>query len=149
EDLSDEVAANSAGIGFVGFAYKRTSKPLAIDTGCGTVAVATEYFVKTNEYPLARQLYLYSPTQMSPLAERFVAFSRSTPAQDTVKHTGFIDFRPSLSEPDYLEERLRGASDALDRRVTEIRPKQRRDFESATSDARRLSITFRFQPGSD
>ncbi|MFY9989453.1 MAG: phosphate ABC transporter substrate-binding protein, partial [Rhodoplanes sp.] len=61
KELSDDVANDENGIGFVGFAYVRNARALAIGTECGLAYEPKEYAVKTEEYPLARRLFLYTP----------------------------------------------------------------------------------------
>jgi glucose/mannose transport system substrate-binding protein len=57
--LSDEVAADTNGIGFAGMAFIRGSKPLAIsEPGMGAL-LPTPFTVATQHYPLSRRLFFY------------------------------------------------------------------------------------------
>jgi phosphate transport system substrate-binding protein len=92
ELLSDAVAAGRGAIGFVGLPYINKNRALAIQSGCGLFSAPTRYAVKTEEYPLARRLYLYTlgaPTQ--PIARELLGFALSEQAQFTVAETGYID----------------------------------------------------------
>jgi phosphate transport system substrate-binding protein len=91
-ELSDLVANDANGIGFVGFAYLRNAKAVSLVNECGMAFAPTTFGVKTEEYPLSRRLFLYS----GKLAERSFAaglleFSLSVAAQPIVRNTGFID----------------------------------------------------------
>src|SRR5262249_8699783 len=60
EELSDEVARDRNGIGFAGFAYLRNTKALTITSDCGISSAPNAFNVKSEEYPLARRLFLYT-----------------------------------------------------------------------------------------
>jgi phosphate transport system substrate-binding protein len=91
-ELSDLVANDPNGIGFIGFAYLRNAKALSLVNECGMVFTPSTFSVKTEEYPLSRRLFLYSgklPEQT--FAAGLLDFSLSVPAQSVVRGTGFID----------------------------------------------------------
>jgi phosphate transport system substrate-binding protein len=58
--LSDAVAADIYGTGFIGKSFARDTKVLAISTG-GKSFLPTTFNVATRDYPLPRRLYLYTP----------------------------------------------------------------------------------------
>lgn len=92
EELSDSVARDANGIGFVGFAYLRNAKALEIANDCGITYGPTVFNVKTEQYPLSRRLFLYeSNVPQGSVAERLVTFVSSPAAQDVVRAEGFID----------------------------------------------------------
>lgn len=74
--LSDEVAADTNGIGFAGMAFVRGCKPLAI-SGAGPGALLPTPFTVANEhYPLSRRLYLYVPANPgNEWTQKFVQFA--------------------------------------------------------------------------
>jgi phosphate transport system substrate-binding protein len=91
-ELSDLVANDPNGIGFVGFAYLRNAKALALVNECGMSFTPSKFSVKTEEYPLSRRLFLYSgKLPEGSFAASFLAFALSVPAQPVVRDTGFID----------------------------------------------------------
>lgn len=151
EDLSDTVAANPAAIGFVGVAYQRSAKAVPIALKCGIAIGPDTFQVKADEYPLARRLFLYShPSRaLSPEAAAFLAFTQTADGQGVVTRSGAVDLLPASSEPNYANARRSVAGNSLDGGRTRIRMNDLRALDEATTGAARLSITFRFQPGSD
>lgn len=98
EDLSDSVARDAGAIGFIGFAYIRNARALAITTACGVTTSPTIFDVKTEEYPLARRLFLYTAVPVTDdVASRLVRFSLSDETDAIIRDEGFIDLLPSLT----------------------------------------------------
>jgi len=149
EDLSDAVASDPAGIGYVGFGYQRSAKGIAISTNCGTTVQPNAFSVKADEYPLARRLYFYSAGPLTEMAAKFLQFVESDEAQTVIEGAGFIDFRAANAPENYATGRLETAGNALDNGRTKIRPREIQAFEDNITGATRLPITFRFQAGSD
>lgn len=145
-ELSDAVANDPDAIGFTGFAYLRNARALDIGSSCGIVTAPSVFGVKTEEYPLARRLYLYTTGQaMTPEAGGLLAFALSDEAQDAVVEVGFID-----QAIDALP------FDAQGRRIATAQLQPSVDFDGRTMRealrdlmfATRLSTTFRFETGS-
>ncbi|MEM6356471.1 MAG: phosphate ABC transporter substrate-binding/OmpA family protein [Pseudomonadota bacterium] len=143
--LSDTVSNDLAGIGFTGIAYERASKKLALRLECGIVARATTFAMKTEEYPLSRRLYLYeNPQVASAHAENLVDFALSDEAQPLIEDAGFISLRPES----------RPLSEEGERIVYTITNEEEfslplmREMLTELRGAERLSLSFRFTPGS-
>lgn len=148
KELSDDVANDENGIGFVGFAYVRNARALAIGTECGLAFEPKEYAVKTEEYPLARRLFLYTPQKATnPHGGPFVEYALSSAAQPVVSREGFVSLLPESSDQDYVGQRIQQAaqnqedSDAAARQFTRL--------TRAIAKGDRLSLTYRFQTNSD
>jgi phosphate transport system substrate-binding protein len=91
-ELSDLVANDAQGIGFIGFAYLRNAKAVALVNECGMTFTPSTFSVKTEEYPLSRRLFLYSgKLQQQSFAAGLLDFSLSLAAQPVVRNSGFID----------------------------------------------------------
>jgi phosphate transport system substrate-binding protein len=91
-ELSDLVANDANGIGFIGFAYLRNAKAVSLVNECGMSFMPSTFSVKTEEYPLSRRLFLYSaklPEQS--FAAGLLDFSLSVAANPVVRDSGFID----------------------------------------------------------
>ena len=129
-DLSDSVAADADGIGFVGLPYVRQSKALAVSEQ-GTRAIRPDAFsVATEDYVLARRLFLYVPSApANPLAQEFASFALADHGQTVVEQVGFVSQH-------IIAGNMVAADDA---------PEEYRDL---TRNARRLSLNFRFLSGS-
>jgi phosphate transport system substrate-binding protein len=145
EDLSDAVAADPQGIGFIGFAYIRNAKALAITSSCGLRFVAEPFMVKSEEYPLSRRLYFYAPeTGRTPQVNDFVAFALSDRVQPVTAAVGFIPLAFEEASVDYTTERRRNLEGPpmppAEQRVS-------RSLFQELNGARRLSVTFRFHSG--
>ncbi len=89
--LSDTVSSNRNAIGFIGLAYIRDAKSLALNE-CGLIYDAKPFNVKTEEYPLARRLFLYRKTaHPDPLTKTFIGYALSDTGQHVIRKSGFID----------------------------------------------------------
>lgn len=129
-DLSDEVSKDPNGIGFVGLAYVRNSKVLAI-SDTETRALKPEIFtVATEDYVLSRRLYMYIPEiNPHPLAKEFVKFAVSSAADNIVTKIGFV----SQEINSYRVEIPKNAPD---------------EYRNSVKGASRLSLNIRFKSGS-
>jgi phosphate transport system substrate-binding protein len=146
ELLSDEVTVTRGGIGFIGLAHVRSAKPLAIRTECGLVATPSSFAIKTEEYPLARRLYLYTsgapqPAQVAKLLE----YTRSGEAQQVIADAGFVDQGVDKIEVDGQGMRF---AMAFTDPSPEFNFPQMRELMGELISGYRLSTTFRFNPGS-
>lgn len=116
-NLSDEVSKDPNGIGFVGLAYIRNSKVLAI-SDIDTRALKPETFtVATEDYVLSRRLFMYIPEiNPHPLAKEFVKFAVSPSADRIVAKVGFVSqeingygIQPPKSAPAEYKKSILGA----------------------------------------
>jgi phosphate transport system substrate-binding protein len=145
-ELSDSVASDPFSIGFIGLAYIRNSKPLAINE-CDLHYKPTYFNVKTEEYPLSRRLFLYAPTTtQSRLVKDFIQFATSDDNRQVINDSGFIDLSIETNTavaPEHMQlTRLKTAMvHTQDVMVL-------KDYMDTTSGAERLSVTFRFKSGS-
>lgn len=128
--LSEEVARDPNGIGFVGLPFVKNAKALAVSDGKSTPLIANRLTVATEDYPLARRLYLYTPDHPdNQHVRRFTEFALSKTGQDIVRQHGFIELNVETSS-------AAKAPDAPD------------EYARLTANAKRLSLNFRFLPGS-
>jgi len=131
-ELSDAVAREAGAIGFIGLPFVRHAKLIAIATSSNTKAIIPTHFtVSTEDYPLARRLFFYTP-QVNPNieAEEFVHFVESERGQAIVEDVGLVSQNIKLGKP-------------FD---NEFYPPEMREL---TVRSERLSINFRFKSGSD
>lgn len=128
--LSDSVAKDPSGIGFVGLAYVRKAKVLAI-SDIGTRALLPEKFtVATEDYVLSRRLYMYIPEKNPhPLAREFVNYAASAAADHIVTKVGFI-------AQDIKSYKINLPKNAPD------------EYRELANGAVRLSLNIRFKAGS-
>lgn len=128
-NLSDAVAQDPNGIGFVGLPYIRRSKALAVSDG-GAAISPDDFTVATEDYALARRLFLYLPERPhNTLAQQFIHYALSRQGQQVVAQTGFV------SQDIVTGTALAGG-------------KSLPDYKSLIDGAERLSLNFRFHRGS-
>ena len=131
-DLSDDVARDPGGIGFVGLPYVRDSRALVVADGEARPIAPGAFSVATEDYALARRLFLYVPAHgANPAAREFAEFAVSHAGQDIVDTVGFVSQRIIEGEPQLSRE--------------DGYPDEYLDF---TAGAARLSLNFRFTAGS-
>lgn len=146
-ELSDNVASDPNGIGFTGFAYKRNAKALSIASSCGITKQPNLFNVKSEEYPLARRLYLYTSPQVlsSPFAKKLLNYAMSDEAQAIIPKIGFIN--QSIHLLPFNNQGNRVAA-ALNVTAEDFNIELVRQFMKEFAGATRLSVTFRFKTGS-
>lgn len=90
-ELSELVSQDDYAIGFIGLNYIRYSKALAIADSSDTKAIyPTRFTIATEDYPLARRLYIYTPTNSASQIKDFANFAISDEGQQIVQELGLI-----------------------------------------------------------
>jgi len=127
--LSDAVAADPYGIGFIGLPYIASSKPIAVSDKGTLALLPTRLTVGTEDYLLSRRLFLYTPAQPSnKYMRKFLEFAISSKGQDVVASTGFI-----AQNVEQVAQKAPADAPA--------------EYKELTQDANRLSLNFRFASG--
>jgi phosphate transport system substrate-binding protein len=93
--IADEVAGNSAAIGYYGMGYiSNKHKPVSIakDPESPYVAPSIENVIN-GSYPISRPLLLYTNGQPQGLIKRFIDFALSDEGQKIVQSTDFVPVR--------------------------------------------------------
>src|SRR5262249_31471959 len=99
ETLSSDVSKDADAIGFIALPYINKNHALTIGSNCGIVGNPSAFTVKTEQYPLARRLYLYTiGTPNEPSARDLLKFALSDEAQPTIEDAEFIDQRVVLQD---------------------------------------------------
>jgi phosphate transport system substrate-binding protein len=126
DELSQAVSGDPNGIGFISLPFVRSAKPLAIsDKGTGALE-PTRLTVATEDYPLSRRLYLYTPaTSQNAFIERFVEFTNSAQGQAVVAANGFV------------AQNVMAAAEPVSKSAPD-------EYKQLTQDAERLSLDIRF-----
>lgn len=94
--LSDRVAIDPCGIGFLGLPYVAGNRLLSVEA-IGRAYLPTLYTIRTGIYPLSRRLYMYTPKFSTNIeVSRFLKFAGSPAGQRVVQDIGFIsnDIKP-------------------------------------------------------
>jgi phosphate transport system substrate-binding protein len=143
--LSDTVAQDVQGIGFVGMAYVGSTKALGIRGRCGIVTRPSPFLIKTGQYPLSRRLYLYTNgTPPSPLALDFLNFALSGEAQAVIEQSGFVSKTMGIEPSEDQAQRLT----TMFMTAPPNAGAQIRSFVERMGDAALTSTAFRFRTSS-
>ncbi|MFK7751770.1 MAG: substrate-binding domain-containing protein [Sedimentitalea sp.] len=145
-EIAQAVRNDPNGIGLTSFVHRDGVRALEIEGVCGIRVPATEFSIKTGEYPLARPIYFYHTAQKAPVVEMggFADFIASNDAQTHVRNAGFID-REIVAEP-LNTQGLRVTHTLMGNESIEGLETTRRMLE-LMSYADRLSTTIRFDGG--
>ncbi|MCB1608026.1 MAG: phosphate ABC transporter substrate-binding/OmpA family protein [Xanthomonadales bacterium] len=116
-ELSASVARDPFGIGFSGLAAVAAAKPLAIGSEVTVPLLPSSQTVGTEDYLLARRLFLYHRKQVDPLAQSLVDFALSAQGQRVVEQIGYVPLRivatpatTAANAPGEYRELVEGAS---------------------------------------
>jgi phosphate transport system substrate-binding protein len=126
--ISETVSVTPNSIGFVGLAFVGNAKALAISDRNVMPRLPTPFTVTTEAYPLARRFYLYTPTRPKGLALELVDFVVSSEGQKEIRAAHFVDLEVSMKNAEPCD-------------------KCPAKYSALVKRARRLSLDFRFRPG--
>ncbi|MGZ4824798.1 MAG: substrate-binding domain-containing protein [Terriglobales bacterium] len=128
--VSTAVAGDRMGIGFVGSALVGSARAVPVSERGAIAVPPNRLTIATEDYPLSRRLYLYTPAYpANPSVRRFVEFAQSNPGQEIVASAGFIPH--SVVADDSMP-------------TPQSAPPE---YNRLTRGAGRLSLDFRFLPG--
>jgi phosphate transport system substrate-binding protein len=152
ETVSSKVAADPDAIGFVGLPYINRNRALAITSSCGINSSPSRFTVKTEIYPLARRLYLYTiGVPADPIARDLLQFALSDEAQPIVQETEFVDQTIDLQDDGDQQRTIQDIVSNPSRGLLPDKDVPRdalRSFEALLATVHRTSLTFRFEQGS-
>ncbi|MDX1784863.1 MAG: phosphate ABC transporter substrate-binding/OmpA family protein [Roseovarius sp.] len=145
-ELAAAVARDPFALGVGSRSEKGLTFELALKGACGFSMRATRRAVKTEDYPLSAPMFLYLPARRFPkLVREFLSFTRDPAAQLVVRRAGFVDQLPEEIEIDAQGDRF---ANAVMRAGDEISLEELQRMVRTLAPLKRLSTTFRFQPGS-
>ncbi len=128
--VADKVIADAGGIGIVPMPAVAGARAVPIAELDDPPLMPTAFTVASEDYFLTHRLYLYTAQSSSnPAVARFVDFALSTEGQAVVKKAGFVELAVKA-----------------ERRAAPVGGPA--EYVRLTGNARRLSSTFRFEPGS-
>jgi phosphate transport system substrate-binding protein len=131
--LSDAVAVDPDGIGFVGLPFVRSARAVAVFDQNTAPLLPSAFTVAREDYVLSRRLFLYTPANPpNPLTLRFIQFATSDAGQEIVARDGFVNQIVKKEVP------------ALAGPAAGLPP----EYVRLTANAERLSVDFRFRTGS-
>jgi phosphate transport system substrate-binding protein len=152
ETVSSSVASDPDAIGFIGLPYINKNQALAITTTCGISSSPSRFTVKTETYPLARRLYLYTIGEPNdPTARELLQFALSDDAQPIVQDAEFVEQTIDFQDPEEQRKSTAAVASNPTRGLLPDKDVPReaiRAFESVLGTVRRTSLMFRFEQGS-
>jgi phosphate transport system substrate-binding protein len=156
-DLLKAVAADDASIGFAPATLVTDQvKSLRLKGSCGIEQAATSFNVKTEDFPLARRLYLFTPFPLEGYARQFGNFiAADDRADDLLSSSGVIEGSAEKmdGQSGTFDQKIEAMPDnhanSLDTRETNTDRASLQRFRDIAARGQRLSITYRFSLGSD
>ncbi len=145
--LAAAVARDPWALAVTGQALAGAARVLPLTDSCGFALQATSLAVKAEDYPLTLPVYLLTPPRRLPLlARELLEFLAMPKAQQAISDAGYIARNPERAPLSRDGVRLMNAINAAGSEIT-LADVQR--LSKAMAGADRLSLTFRFQDGSD
>ncbi|MDT8326096.1 MAG: phosphate ABC transporter substrate-binding/OmpA family protein [Roseovarius sp.] len=145
-EFASAVARDPFALGLTTRSEQGNTWELALTGACGFALTATRRAVKTEDYPLTAPLFLYLPARRFPkLAREFLAYLRDPSAQLVIRRAGFVDQAPEEIEINAQGDRF---ANAIAQAGTEIGLQELQRLVRVVSPLKRLTTTFRFEPGS-
>lgn len=130
DKLSSSVSSDPNAIGFVALPFIKSAKAVAVSESGANPLMPTPFTVATEDYPITRRLYLYTPTNsQNEMVRKFVEFASSKAGQDVVEKTG------------YISQTVKGDTAKTATNTSGAPP----EYTRITTGATRLSTNFRFQ----
>ena len=145
QEQSEDVQKDPSAIGQIGLAYIGGAKALNLSE-CGIAYGPSPFSVKTEEYPIARRLFMYAPERLkTPFTAAFLDYIQSEEGQAKVLSADSvglsIEDSGSCKAKDHRLAQTRAAA------IKAQRPATVGDYLKATEGAERLSVTFRYRTG--
>lgn len=128
DQLSADVVADRQGLGFVGLAGVGRAKALAVSDAGTRPLAPSRLTVGTEDYVLARRLFLYNGPELSETARDFIDFVLGPEGQRIVERIGYVS-------QDVVALAVPPREDAPE------------DYRLLVDGAQRLSLNFRFDAG--
>lgn len=145
-DITQAVMQDPNGIGYTNFSSRSRAKAIDIRGECGIQTPASEFTIKTEEYPLTRRIYMYRPEASIPeTAVEFIDYIKTNAAQTIVGETGYVD--QNVKSVSVNEQGLRFAAMLLPTEA-DVTYEDIQSMVSSLVSSDRLSLTFRFESGS-
>lgn len=146
QSLSDAVASDDLALGVTSFSSVGNARPLGILGSCGFEIGADRRAIKNHDYPLTLPLLAVAlPESLPPIFGEYFAFLDRIAAQGAIRHAGFVD---QLTEETALVDQGNRLTNAISLVGIQIPGSELRRLVNELEDLNRLSVTFRFEPGS-
>jgi phosphate transport system substrate-binding protein len=146
-EAADAAAKDPRGLAIVSLAAQRGARAINLETTCGLVVRPTSFAVKTGEYPLVRRLSLQLAPQLAqPSARGLVRVAQSGDVVGAIGAGRIIDQSIASLPIEEQGERMAWAANAP---PSAFDAAELRQMLNDLDGASRLSVTFRFVPGTN
>jgi phosphate transport system substrate-binding protein len=157
DKLLAAVAADEMSVGFAPEALVATNvKALRLRGGCGIEHTAKTFSIKTEDYPLSRRLFIFTPYPLEGYSRRLLNFIKADDRADDalalpLPGTGGEEGGevPHSATDQQIETARDDHAGSEHLRETDADPSARRQFADMAAQTERLSITYRFALGSE
>jgi len=144
--LTQAILSDPFAFGVTNLADHGTAQTLMLQGTCGRILRATRRTVKTEDYPLAAPMFLYTPARRLPkIVREFLSFARGTEAQIIVRRAGYVDQAFEEVSVDQQGDRLANAIAAAG---PDVPLSELQRMIDVLTPMKRLTISFRFEQGS-
>ena len=149
QDVANVLFHDQNAIGYVGYAFQRGAKPLTVVSECGIASLPDDFSAKTEEYTLARRLYLYNRSDtVDAETQEFLTFATSAQADGLIGKSGFIDLGIVQRTQGPGDPRRSALFSAVSQYDVGFEGQVMNEMLDTMGDFDRLSTTFRFRTGS-
>ena len=136
-------------IGYLGYAFQRGAKPMTLINECGISSTPDAFAAKTEEYTLARRMYLYNRSDnLDPQSQALLDYAISPTADNVIAKSGFIDLGVVSRSQDAGDARRAALISEVERYDIGFEGEVMADMLADMDTYDRLSTTFRFRTGS-
>lgn len=145
-EVQDDLASDPNGIGYGSVAFwsrfANSSRPLLLSRGSGAYIEPSELLIKTGEYPLTRNLYLYTAEKKSSLVGQFISLALSSTGQTMLVQSHLVS-------PSATGEQTIAQANAIKQKLLS-NPKIPEPYKSLIRDSDRTETLYnlRFEAGS-
>lgn len=144
-DLIRSVQFDPFALGISSFERTGGTMAMKLKGGCGHAISATRRGIKTEDYPLSTPMYLYIPALRQPKVVRdFLRYARSDAAQAVIRRAGYVD---QAGEEISIAEQGERLVNAIGQAGDAVELADVKQMVTDLSPMRRLTTTFRFNPG--
>jgi len=144
--LTNAVEADPLGMGVIGYSAAANTRALALAGDCPIEVAAGPLSIRNEDYPLSFAISLVvAPGEVPPMVAEYLDFLRSDEAQAAVRQAGFVG-RDTRAEP--LTSQGRRLVNALKLSGSGAPADDLRRLAETLDGQARLTVTFRFEPGS-
>ena len=145
-EQSEDVQRDPSAIGQIGLAYVGDAKALNLSE-CGIAYGPSPFSVKTEEYPIARRLFMYAPEKLkTPFSTAFLDFIQSEEGQAAALAAESVDL--SIEDSGSCQAKAHRLAQTRAAAIKAQRSAKVAGYLEATRGAERLSVTFRYRTGS-